>query len=108
MGKKKIEDFPGCGPFCSICIIPFHAGRGDFNGQEIFQRRSRLEVSSSDEMSGSPLNAIMQPLTGKIYALTSFFSQSDSVFLVKKILFADDADLFRMPLRMRNNDTMNV
>ena len=55
MGKKKIEDFPGCGPFCSICIIPFHAGRGDFNGQEIFQRRSRLEVSSSDEMSGSPL-----------------------------------------------------
>ena len=50
----------------------------------------------------------MQSLTGKIYALTSFFSQSDSVFLVKKILFADGADLFRMPLRMRNNDTMNV
>ena len=54
------------------------------------------------------MNAIMQSLTGKIYAVTSFFSQNDSVFLVKKILFADDADLFRMPLTMRNNDTMNV
>ena len=53
-------------------------------------------------------NVFFSLLTGKIYASTSCYSQSDSVFLVKKILFADDSDLFRMPLRMRNNDTMNV
>ena len=36
------------------------------------------------------------------------FSPRMTVFLVEKILFAADADLFWMPLTMRNNYTMNV
>ena len=46
IGRDRTDDFEGCTPRCSCCIIPDQAGLGMLNRIEVFHKTSRFAVRS--------------------------------------------------------------
>ena len=53
IGRNVIDDFPGCSPLWTDCIMPDHIGRDDFNGLKIFQSKSTFQVKSRMLIAGN-------------------------------------------------------
>ena len=47
IGRNNIDAGPGCGPLCTACIIPDHAGRGERRWSDMFHRLSSASQSLS-------------------------------------------------------------
>ena len=45
ISRNSIDAAPGCGPVCTFCIIPDHAGRGEQRWIDMFHRVSSASLS---------------------------------------------------------------